>query len=280
MKKVVKFIIIGLVIALVGVAILIGGLAVNGWRLKSNIRFETRTYTAESQSTVLKLDLNAGSVVTQFYDGDKVIIEYPYANEYVTTIYERSGQITLNNKIKWYATFGISLDIPKTYIKLPSDVVFDVTMDIDSGEAELSDGTYGKISASLDAGTFKAGNIECTGFECDLDAGSVNITSLKCNAFECDLDAGTVKVTTLYSDTIECNLDAGTVKFEYATSRNTRIDVDAGTVNIGFTSPKQEYTVSSRVRAGRCNVGAQTGTTDKKIVVELDAGTVNLTFAD
>lgn len=257
MKGIVKGIVIGLIIIIIGAAILIAGLALSGWKIERS-DFETRTFTAEGENTALNIEIGAGSVTTEFYDGDKVIIEYPVAKHFVSEARERDGRVFYSSKFKWYVFFG-SHDVPDTLVKLPKNSAFEIDIEINAGSVTLADGDYSEVSVEINAGTFKANAIDCATLKCDLNAGTVNIAEVACNSFDCDLSAGTIKV--------------GKV-----TGNATVIDVSAGTATLGFAGDKSEYGISAKVSAGSCNVSGQTGTTGKTINIDVSAGSVNLDF--
>lgn len=237
-KSMVKGIIAGVIIIIIGAAIMITGLALSGWKIEGG-NFEMQTFTAESDNSALNIDIGAGTLVTEFYDGDKVVIEYPVAKNYVTEVGERDGGVYYNAKFKWYVFLG-NYDIPNTVVKLPNGVDFKIDIDIDAGTVRLADGRYSEVSVDINAGTFKANAIECSSLKCDMSAGTVKIDAVTCNT--------------------------------------TAIEVSAGTANLGFTGDKSEYGITAKVSAGSCNVDGQTGSTDKTINVKVSAGTVKLSF--
>ncbi len=93
MKSVIKALIAGAVIAAIGVIILIAGLSVNGWKFE-NIKYTMQTFTAENENTALDIRLNTGSLRTEFYDGDRIVIEYPTAKRFETLVAEDEGKIS------------------------------------------------------------------------------------------------------------------------------------------------------------------------------------------
>ena len=257
MKAIVKGLIIGGIIIAVGVVILIATLAVNGWSVKDQ-NFEMQTYTAQYDAPSIEIDFGPGSVKTEFYDGDKIIIEYPSSKRYKSEITDTETVLKYETKARWFINFG-SVDIPDTVIKIPAGSVLNVEFDIGAGSAYLADGVYGKVDIDIGAGSFNAVNIECADLNCNISAGAVKINAVTCNTADIDISAGSFKI-----DKITCG--------------RTVIDVSAGSANIGFTGARSEYGIRTDVSAGSCNVIPQTGTTDKSIDVDVSAGSVNLSF--
>ena len=256
MKAIVKGLIIGGIIALIGVIILIAVLAVNGWSVKDP-NFEMQTYTAEGDYTALEIKIGAGSVKTEFYDGENIVIEYPVSKAYKTEFKTEGTTLIYSAEMKRIIWFG-TVNIPDAVVKLPNKLI-DIEFDIGAGSAYLADGVYGKVDIDIGAGSFNAANIECANLVCEVSAGSAKINAVTCSTADIDISAGSFKI-----DKITCQI--------------TAIDVSAGSANIGFTGARSEYGITTDVSAGSCNVISQTGTTDKSIDVDVSAGSVNLSF--
>lgn len=256
MKGIVKGLIIGGIIAAVGVIILIAALAVNGWSVKDP-HFEMHSYTSEGEFNTLVVNIGAGSVETEFYDGEDIVIEYPHSKEYKTEITTDGTTLVYSAKLKRIISFG-KLNIPTAVIKLP-EKLFNMEFDIGAGSATLCDGVYGKVDIDIGAGAFNAANIECENLICDVSAGAVKINAITCNAADIDVSAGAFK-----TDIMTC--------------QRTAVDVSAGSATIKFTGAKSEYGITTDVSAGSCNVISQTGTTDKTISIDVSAGSVNINF--
>lgn len=260
MKGIVKGLIAGGIIIGIGIAVLLIGLSLNDWKFKGNVKFEMQTFTAQNENTAMDIKLRTGSVKTEFYDGDRIIIEYPVAKNFTTTVTERDGKVAFDGlKRKWYVAIWLSLDVPDTVIKLPRGIAYNMHFNIDAGSANLCDGEYGSVSVDIDAGSFRCGNIVCSTFKCDIDAGSVKAASAECLTFNCTIDAGNVEIGKL-------------------TCGDTFIDIDAGVAKVSFTGAQDEYNIYTKVDAGKCNVSSQNGNTDKKINIDMDAGKVELYF--
>ncbi|MDE6001058.1 MAG: DUF4097 domain-containing protein [Clostridia bacterium] len=264
MKGIVKALIIGGVIIGVGIIILIIALSLNGWNLKGKIDFEMTTYECENASiSALDVDINAGTVKTEFYYGDKIIIEYPEADGFKTTINVVNDTLIFKAPRKvWYRNWFLSFDIPDTVIRIPESFApMNVKFDIDAGSAYLADGAYSRVAIDIDAGSFKGGDITCQSVNVNIDAGSVSVNSAQCQFFDCEVDAGSVSVNKLTAD-------------------STNLDVDAGSVTISFAGVEEDYTITKRVRAGSCNLNSRTNPDPnaKKINVDVSAGKVTASF--
>ena len=239
MKGIVKCVIAGAVIIGIGLAIVLGTLGVNGCSVKKP-EFTTNTYTAENDNTALKIRINAGSFKTEFYDGDKITIEYPVASVYKTEISENDGVFRYESELKKTWFMG-NLNIPDTVIKLPESVRFNLDVEVNAGTVNIAGGEYGKVDAEVNAGTLKAEGIKCEKFIAEVHAGTMNVTKLDCADIKAEISAGSLK-----------------------------LDIDGA---------KADYNIKADVSAGSCNVSSQTVENGKSLDVDCSAGSIKVTFA-
>ena len=259
MKAIVKGLIIGLIVIVIGAAILITALALNGWTFKKP-EFVNQTFTATEDNTVIKIDVGAGAVKTEFSDGDKIQIDYPSATVFTTEINEANGVFSYKSKIKW-ALFWKTWSIPDTVIKLPQNVIFDLDFEVNAGTVNVASGSYGKVDIEVNAGTLTVNSSDCSVFKCDVSAGLLSVNDVSCDSFDCEVSAGKLDVSALKCPDIKA-------------------DVSAGTIILGIDGVKAEYTISASKSAGSCNVSNQTGNTEKSLRVEVSAGSINVNFSN
>lgn len=239
MKAIWKCLIAGIILIAVGAGIIITTLAVNGWKIKE-INYTMKTFTAQNDNTSVELDIGAYALKCEFYDGDKIEIYYPDSNAYKTSVSEKDGKLKFLTKTKWYLSFFNITKPPETVVKLPKDKVFDIKIDLGAGTVKLADGAYGNIQVDLGAGKLSAQKITSNTLIGDVSAGSLEIGELTCP--------------------------------------DIKADVSAGSLKLGIVGAKAEYTIRASVSVGSCNVSDQTGTTDKKLVVDCSAGKISVDF--
>lgn len=263
MKAWVKGIIAGAVIAVIGIAVLIGGLYLNGWHYSFGMpEFETKTYAVEQDVTSsVQITMNAGRVKTEFYDGEKIVIEYPYAENYVSTISEDNGKLAFTSpRISWYKFWGRATSkIPFAVIKMPQNEVYDIDISLNAGAAELAGGTYGNVNIEVNAGAFSTGKIVCGNFDCDINAGAISVEGLICGVADFDVSAGASNIKS-----IKCT--------------DISADVSAGALTMTVDGSKSEYNISASKSVGSCNVVSQSGSTENRLKVDVSAGSANINF--
>ena len=261
MKAIIKAIIAGSVIIGIGLILFIAGLGLNGWRFMPE--FEMEQYVAEGEVTELRIDNAVGNVKTEFYDGNKVVVDYPVSDRYVMRIEKSAGVLTLNglNKRHWYNFSFLPPTLPETIVKIPQSAVIKLDVKVNAGSVTLAEGKYAETSVKINAGSIHALGINCPSFGCEVNAGSIHVRALE-------------------SQSLDCKVNAGSFNAEQILCPQIRLKVNAGSANLKLLGEKEEYTISVDKSAGSCNVTAQTGTDDKKkININVSAGSCNLSFS-
>ena len=160
MKGVIKCVIAGAIIIGIGVALLVVGRSINGWSFQTNVEFEMQSYTAESENTALDIEIEAGVLRTEYYDGDNIYVEYPFAQNFKTTVYEKHGTFHFENDFRtFFFVFGTP-KIPETVVKLPQGIAYDIELHMSAGTVKLAGGEFGKIDLHMSAGTLKCESMD------------------------------------------------------------------------------------------------------------------------
>lgn len=260
MKAVIKAIIAGSVIIGIGLIVLIVALALNGWKFMP--KFEMAEYVAEGEIGELKIDNAVGNVKTEFYDGEKLVVDYPVSDRYFMSVGEQAGVLTVNglNKKHWYNFTFLPAALPVTVVKIPKNSCLKLTVTVNAGKVELAAGEYAAASVKVNAGSLNVLGMICPEFKCEVNAGAIFIKSLESASFDCKVSAGSFNV-----ERIDCPL--------------IRVNVSAGSAGLTVLGRREEYTISVDKSAGTCNVANQTGTDpQKRIDIGVSAGGVNVAF--
>lgn len=259
------FLSIGIVAFLIGLAVLLTGLALNGWKIGANL--EMTTFTSEQDNNTLDLSLAAGELNVEYHDGENFTVDYPQAYLYLYRyrVNENNGVLKVepsSNRI-YINWFGWRKK-PVITVRIPRGKIVNLNIGVAAGIANVAAGEYGNVNIDLSAGQLYAGDIKCANFAASLSAGSAQFKGVECNACEFELSAGTTSVSALKSDKID-------------------VDLSAGTANLAVAGNKAEYVIKVDKSAGSCNVSDQIippGVTAKKYLnIDLSAGTVNVTFS-
>lgn len=276
MDGILKYVIIGVVIIVIGVPIL---LALGGGVAKQS-GVEMNRYDALGKNTALEIDFGAGSLKTVYYDGEKIAIDYPTAWGLDCKIIETNEKLTFKSNVKWWLFFVSKREIPETIIYLPRDSVYDLDVKLGAGSVALASGTYGAVKIKVGAGVFVLNDSECASFNAKVSAGKFDITKLTCNVFAVKVSAGTFNVAQLVCGAFDTKVSAGKLSVGALVCSDIKANVSAGSTDVTVWGIKSEYTILVSNSAGSCNVNSQKGTTDKTLVANCSAGSIRVEFTE
>ncbi|MCH5142903.1 MAG: DUF4097 family beta strand repeat protein [Clostridiales bacterium] len=259
MKSMVKAIIAGSCIIVLGVAILLVALGLNGWTFKAH--FDTKEFNAEQENNKIIVENSVGSMKINYYDGEKVQILYPEAQNYNVDIVEKDGHVqVITPSPKWYEFSIWWANIPETVINLPKDIEFELELIVKAGSLRLLDGQYSKIRLTVHAGSLNASGVQCDTFKAEVNAGSMQIDSLIC------------------ATSFRGEVNAGSLNAKYVACSDITAKVSAGSLTMTLKGNKSDYNISAYVSAGSSNISNQRGSTEKRIDTYVYAGSLNVFF--
>ena len=260
-KTVKKTLIAGAIIACIGLAIVLIIGFTSGWDV-ANAQWESETYSTEvgEQISNVDLDLPAGSIQIEFYEGETIKVDYSQSKQVTTQFNVTNQTLKISSTIKWHVQVLWFNRMPTTKMYIPQDMQVGLKLRVQAGTVTIGEGTYNDVDVEMDAGTISMKQITCNNFVLSMDAGTMNVNQIQCDTFKAEINAGTLKVTNLKCDDIDLDLSAGSAK-------------------LGIVGSKADYTIHTDVSAGSCNVKSQSGGS-KRLSVEVSAGSVKVTFAE
>ncbi len=278
MKGVIKAIIAGAVILSLGIVVLVIALGVNNWKLDGD--YEMKEYECVENNTALDIDFSAGTLEINYYDGDKIKVEYPENKFLSATIAEDNGTLSFSTSIKrTWNLLSWFIKTPTAKIWIPQGDVMNIQLDMNAGTIKLAGGEYGNLNIKMNAGTFSTGDLECKKLSVDLNAGTLNAQNLvSAEDVRIDLSAGNINFKSLVCPSVEGNVSAGTANISKLQTNSVDFDISAGTVKLGMAGAKSDYSVAIEKSAGSCNISNQIGTKDLLIEANISAGTFVVNF--
>ena len=251
------FLSVGITVFILGIIIFIIGLSMNGW--KTTVEYTMYTFNAEDDNNSLDLSLSTGGMNVEFYDGDKVQVDYPSSYPYGYEVYERDGSVFVKPTKTFFLWFGWR-NIPDVTVKIPKDKKMYLKLSVSAGTATVADGEY-------------------DGVNFDLSAGKIVAHGMKTQSIRADISAGYLSMDKLDSKQITVKLSAGAADIKCAYSEKVTANVSAGSINMWLAGAKSDYSITVDKSAGSCNVGNQSGILSyKRIDIDISAGTVNAYF--
>lgn len=236
MKRTVKFIIAGAAILVIGLCVFLTAFGLNGW--KYSPKFEARTYTASGGIVKVEAEINAGTVNIEFYDGDRVYIEYPVAFGYSTNVSERNGTIRINNTVRRLHF----TDIPATTVIIPYGTTPDINIELNAGQIKVSEGVFGEVDIELNAGEVTLSGMTCASLECDVQFGKITATALTCSNISAEVDMGEAYLQIAgnkadYTISNKVGLGSSNLSNQSGLQKGYRLDVEVnlGEIHVDFT---------------------------------------------
>ena len=285
MKRIWKTVIAGVIIAIVGVAVLLCTMGAAGWNYNDAMEWEEDTYAATSEVTKLNVKINAGKVIIKRSETDTVSIKYQHNDVFKTEITESTnGTLSIEaGKKEWYKiTFWHKFTAPTTEIEVGQNCTPTINLTLNAGTVNIGDGDWGeRMDVTINAGTVSFGELTVDKLKVKINAGAMSASKIDCQQVKCELNAGGFEVKEIVCDTFDCDISAGSVDVKKLDSRDIKIDVSAGAANLNVAGSKSDYNIKVDKSAGSCNVSNQTGADPTKhIDVDISAGSVTIKFVN
>ena len=277
MKATTKVIIAGAVLVGIGIVILLVAGFATSWSFDQDVNWEHKTYECEENVSNLDIDFSAGRIKVEFYDGDKVKVEYAENKRVTTECNVKNQTLKIKSVVHFHVQFWSFNQIPETKIYIPKNMILGLKLNADAGTISIGAGTFADVTVKMDAGTVSLAEVNCNSFDLKMDAGTMNVSQIQCDKFNAKLDAGTMNVSKIQCNTFKANLDAGTLKVTSVKCDDIDLDLSAGTIKLGIVGKKSDYTILVDKSAGSCNVSSQSGGS-KRLTVDISAGSVNVSF--
>lgn len=253
---------VGVAVLIIGIIIFILGFALNGWTM--NIDYEMQTFEQKDNCNTLDLNLSAGEMKIELYNGDKIEIDYPSSSRYGYEITESNGTLKVEPR-KNFSVWFFWRKPPAVTVRVPNvvDGAVNLNLGVSAGYVTMDYGYFKNVKVDLSAGSVKIGRLICENFDVDMSAGLTSVNSLECKySVNADVSAGSLML-----GNIACN--------------KIRTHISAGSANLNIAGTKRAYDITVDKSAGSCNVATQRGTdADKLLSLSISAGTVNVSFTN
>ena len=283
MKKNIKVIVAGVVVAVIGLVVLLCALGMSGWKFDRVNDWQEDTFNATATVERLNIKVNWGKVVVTRGETDKVSVKYEFDDRYAPKFEENNGKLTIETPQKRWYEFGFWFEnAPRMEITVPQDVALsDIHLTLNAGTLQFGKGDWGKrIDVELNAGALSMDDVVTEQLYVVVNAGAFSVTKAQCELFSCNVSAGAFDAKELSCTTFDCEISAGSMNVKKLdSSQLIKLEVSAGSANLGLVGAKTDYNVSVSKSAGSCNVSSQTSASaPRAITVDISAGSVNVSF--
>ena len=263
MKKYVRFIIAGAIVASVGLLIFLCALGAAGWNLSGVNNWEQDTFVTDESLEKVSIEIDAGKLVIKrdSIDG-QAVVNFDYNDNYHPQIVVDGGTLRIaSGQKQWHFTNYWYGDAPTIEVILNDEAFPKIELELNAGTVEFGDGQWGNyVSVELNAGAVTMGKVCVKQMFLDVNAGAFVAESITSEVFHCDVSAGAVDVKKLDSFT-------------------SSLDVSAGSATLKMVDPMAAYNVSVNKSAGSCNVTNQSFPDARRFLgIDISAGSVKITF--
>lgn len=263
MKKSVKVIIAGAIVAAIGLMMVLCALGISGGSLKGIRNWQTQSVEFDTPINKLQMEANAGQVTIRRGATDKIKITYDYDDSYAPEIgLKNGGVLNIETGRKHWYDLGLWFNnAPSMQVEVPENWTFALDVTLNAGSLTIGDGDWGEVmDVELNAGAVSIGNVTVTKLNIEVNAGGLTAKEVVCSEFDCEVNAGGVNVK---------KLDATTIT----------VDVSAGSANLGLVGAKSDYNIRVDKSAGSCNVISQSNpSASRSLRVDVSAGSADVTF--
>ena len=247
-------------------------------------------------------------IVLGIANGGAMIFNIDYAHHKVNTSSSKEI-ISGNEDVDPFTDIEIDVDAAAVTIvkgesyhvdyKLSADAYDKVDIGVESGKlkinakhksnylsllpenAELKDGTI-----TVDAGNIGVKDLSFDNFTVDSDAGKVTLENATIGSSSLDTDAGDIDITGSDLEKLTIDTDAGKIDIDESKVDKLEVNTDFGDVDVKLIGEEADYAFDIKVDAGDISVcGKNMGNKynanedkDKKIVMNVDAGNVDIEF--
>lgn len=300
-------IISGVVVAVMGIIFVILGLCFCAGDFLSLVEesFDNLTYekttTEVAEVKEVELDIELGYLVIQ--KGDKLKIEYIENDRTENKIDVTNGKLQFIQNRKHFINWGFwginfRSSKYKIIVTIPNDNI-PLTINLNNGILEIQDQEFKNLNVKNDNGKIILKNTKFEDANIIIDNASVNITncnfstldlknnngSIKINGAtakntKIDVDNGKVELFDVNSENINTRINNGEIELKNTISENYALKVDNGKICGTIKGKESEYTIYEKHDLGDSNLSDKTGTTDKKIDVAINNGSIDIRFVD
>ena len=234
-----------------------------------------------SAGTVNEFEINGapGKIYMQFFDGERVEIDYPTTTLLDYKICEKDGKIIITHGGFKFSNVSFKpKKIPAMFINIPRGIAPDCKIELAAGTLELGDGDYGKIAAYVKAGKLEAGRFSCTDAEFDTDAGKIAIGSVACRKIRFEINSGKLDAERVNADEAAFEVNAGKASVGQSDFKRTEIRVNTGKADITLCGAREDYDAEVSATLSSCNLKNRQEGHERTVKAEVSMGVLNVDF--
>lgn len=234
-----------------------------------------------SDGAVDALELNGalGNASINFYDGDKVQVDYPASALFKYKVTQQGGKVKIEHKsIKWKSSVIKRKIMPDTVVLIPRELVPDLDITLAAGNVTVGDGEYGNINIYVEGGALKAGRLTCQDMKVITDAGKTEIESAISHRLHAEVNAGKLACGSVCGSTAQFRINAGSADIGETDCKRTEVYVSIGKAKLTLCGAREDYDAEIKNNFGSCNLEGRSLNCERSIKAEVSLGSLNVEF--
>lgn len=311
-----KVMIVGGCILLAGLVIMAAALAATGGelgRISFGPQSEEKLERVEKELTVSGSEtVNIGTetfgITVTVSEDDKARLIYYVGEDRQFDFEQTDGEIKLHQQptsiisMNGCVSFGFTQEVNSVQLSLPQDFGGELELLTDTGsiridglssisEAELTTYTgsvkikgFGadKVDVNVGTGSVNAEDAVISGdLSIESTTGSISVSECEIlGKLSCKATTGSVRLSELTAESIIAKATTGSISLKEIKSDAISAEATTGSVTGSIVGTESEYTISTDVGTGSCNLNDRTGSTDKTLTVSTGTGSISIRFSE
>lgn len=251
--------------------------------------------TTDPLQTMLNIYLDADLYSVAFHNvpGDKVTIDFTQHDKCSVTKRIENNTLYIEQKSEPFTvhlngTLCLVVGVPEGWVgyALVADVsvgtlcvenskASNIDVEISTGGAVISAENADQVKLESDTGA-----VSFTGkanlLQADVDTGAVKLFG-QADKVIAHTDTGAIKVDMLATE-LHLSSNTGSIVFTVGNNKTIKVQNDTGSVRGTIDGVQSHYSILVDVDTGRCNLKDQIGTETNTLEIDVDTGSVNVTF--
>lgn len=251
-----------------------------------------------------ELNLTVKNLIVKFEKSadEKIHLNFYESDSFENNYVQSKNTISMHRKQKSWFNFSINSEKNLVTIQLPKNYDPKMDLNVDNGGLEIADFTFSKpFDIEIDNGAFNlensifkadgeisvnngVNNIENSTFNKNVDFYLRNTTNKINNSTfvgntKFDNSNGNLRFDSVSFESVSAKSSNGNINFDRVNGNNFNLDLSNSNIRGEISENESDFTIFVSTSNGSSNIHDRTATTgNKKFVVKVNNGTINLSF--
>lgn len=277
MKRMNKFLAVGVAVLIIGVVVWVIGMSIIGWDFSrlDNTKYTAKSYACEDEVQSISVSLSSFPLTVK--KGERVSLDYYEADNSEVFVEEKDGVLSVVEKYKYRPFANTLFNVGRGSHKFTLTVVSGAKLEINGNNSDISieDIEFDEFSLNSTNANIRFTRVQFGKLK--IDTTNCDITLNDCKASDMEVESTNLDITAKNCEFDSAVIDGTNVDCELEKVMLNKLSVDAVNLDadIEIVGNASDYTVKT---TGRNMPASRTGTTDKLIKLSGTNNDVNLKF--